>query len=125
VTGQRFAWAFSTTPVTGKDGNAVVIKSGDLHTFIGQRVHLEMNASDVIHSFWAPAMRVKQDLIPGRTTEIRFVPAAPPDTVETDFPLSFAIRCAELCGGGHGAMTSTVIVYAHEEQFLNAFYNVE
>ena len=57
--------------------------------------------SDVIHNFWVPEFRVKQDLVPGVPTQLRVTP----DTVG-----SYRIRCNELCGTGHTDMWTTVDV---------------
>jgi len=73
--GQRFAWSFEyLTNAADLNGDPIVINEGDLYTYVGQDVELEMETRDVIHSFWVPAMRVKQDLIPGRITTERFTP---------------------------------------------------
>ena len=82
VTGARYAWTH--TYETGRltpNGDPIVINSGaNLHTYIGQNVDLILQTQDVIHSYWVPAMRVKQDLLPGdprqggRPTELRFTP---------------------------------------------------
>ncbi|MCU0512870.1 MAG: hypothetical protein MUE40_09900 [Anaerolineae bacterium] len=75
VLGQRFAWTFSyTTGQQDVNGADIVINSAHFHTYVGQHVKLTMNTADVIHSFWVPAMRIKQDVMPGRTTEVRFSP---------------------------------------------------
>ena len=127
VTGARYAWTH--TYETGRlnpDGDPIVINSGDtLHTYIGQNVDLELRTQDVIHSYWVPAMRVKQDLLPGnpatggRPTEIRFTPIR----VEgVEYPTEYPIVCAELCGDGHGRMRGTVVVHEDERQFLEQFY---
>jgi cytochrome c oxidase subunit II len=113
--GQRFAWSFAyDTPVKGDDGNPITLNAKYLHTFVGQNVNLTLETRDVIHSFWIPAMRGKQDLMPGRTTDIRFTP---------DLPGEYRIVCAELCGGGHGEMFSYVIVHPDEETYLAEFYD--
>ncbi len=127
VSGARYAWTH--TYQTGRlapNGEQIVINSGDkLHTYIGQHIELELRTQDVIHSYWVPAMRVKQDLLPGnpatggRPTELRFTPVR----VEGEtYPASYPIVCAELCGDGHGRMTGQVIVYEDESQFLQQFY---
>jgi cytochrome c oxidase subunit 2 len=73
--GQRYAWSFEwDTPEVNVEGEPITVVTNEFHTYVGQNVALEMNTTDVIHSFWVPAMRVKQDLLPGRTTEIRFTP---------------------------------------------------
>ncbi len=127
VTGARYAWThtYQTGRLDG-DGEPIVINSGDtLHTYLGQNVDLALSAQDVIHSYWVPAMRVKQDLLPGnpatggRPTEIRFTPVR----VEgAEYPAAYPIVCAELCGDGHGRMRGTVVVHEDETQFLEAFF---
>ena len=127
VTGARYAWTH--TYETGRldaDGEPIVINSGDtLHTYLGQNVDLVLSTQDVIHSYWAPAMRVKQDLLPGnpaaggRPTEIRFTPVR----VEGEtYPAAYPIVCAELCGDGHGRMRGAVVVHEDEAHFLEQFY---
>jgi len=77
--GQRYAWSFTwDTGQQDVDGNDIFLTSSELHTYVGQNMSLDMTTQDVIHSFWVPVMRVKQDLLPGRTTTIRFTP------IETD-----------------------------------------
>ncbi len=127
VNGARYAWTHTyQTDRLGPDGVPIVINSGDtLHTYIGQNVDLELRTQDVIHSYWVPAMRVKQDLLPGnpatggRPTEIRFTPVR----VEGEaYPADYPIVCAELCGDGHGRMRGTVVVHEDESAFLEQFY---
>ena len=127
VTGARYAWThtYETDRLT-PDGEPIVINSGEnLHTYLGQNVDLTLQTMDVIHSYWVPAMRVKQDLLPGnpleggRPTELRFVPIR---VDGMDYPAAFPIVCAELCGDGHGRMRGSVIVYEDETQFLEQFY---
>ena len=127
VTGARYAWTH--TYETGREtpnGDPIVINSGaNLHTYIGQNVDLTLQTQDVIHSYWVPAMRVKQDLLPGdptrggRLTELRFTPVR----IEgVEYPADYPIVCAELCGEGHGRMRGAVIVYEDEAQFLEQFF---
>jgi cytochrome c oxidase subunit 2 len=77
------------------------ITSGELHVPVGQPIALQMKAIDVIHAFWVPQFRLKQDVIPGQPTLLSFTP-----TRAGQYP----IVCAELCGPYHGGMRSTVIV---------------
>ena len=55
----------------------------------------------MIHSFWVPEFRVKQDVVPGRVTEYRITPTLIGD---------YKVRCAELCGASHAYMEAPVIV---------------
>ncbi len=98
VTGMQFAWIFSYP-----EDN---VTSGELHVPVGADVELNIAATDVIHSFWVPQFRLKQDAIPGMTTELRFV-ATKPGT--------YPVVCTELCGAYHGAMRSKVIVHTKDE----------
>ncbi|WP_035492849.1 cytochrome c oxidase subunit II [Baaleninema simplex] len=98
VLGLQYAWIF-TYPDSG-------VVSGELHVPAGREVQLNIAAQDVIHAFWVPQFRLKQDAIPGRQTELRFKPE-----VAGTYPLI----CAELCGAYHGAMRSQVVVHPPEE----------
>lgn len=93
VMGLQYAWIFNYP-----EG----FVSGELHVPVNQDVMLDMNAQDVLHAFWVPQFRLKQDVIPGKNTQLRFTP-----TEVGTYP----IVCAELCGPYHGAMRSQVIVH--------------
>ncbi|MGN6375215.1 MAG: cytochrome c oxidase subunit II [Sphingomonas sp.] len=72
-----------------------------LHLPLGVPVKLVMTSQDVIHSFFVPAFRVKQDVLPGRYTELNFTP----DKVGT-----YRLECAEYCGTDHSRMTGDIVV---------------
>lgn len=147
VVGQRFAWSFTyDVPVDAlpegvsldqlpepvravyDSGNVMRITSSQLHTWVGQPVHTLLDTQDVNHSFWIPGMRIKQDLLAGRQTDVRFTP---------DEAGVYRIVCAELCGPGHGEMAGMVtdngatlqgawlIVHPDEQTFLREFFNPE
>lgn len=98
VTGLQFAWLF-TYPDTG-------ITTGELHVPAGRQVLLNITANDVLHAFWVPEFRLKQDAIPGRQNELVFTP----NRLGT-----YTVNCAELCGAYHGAMKTQVVVETPEE----------
>jgi cytochrome c oxidase subunit 2 len=98
VTGLQFAWLFNY-PLSG-------VTAGELHVPVGREVKLNISANDVIHAFWVPEFRLKQDAIPGRQTQLRFTPKVPG---------TYPVICAELCGSYHGAMKTQVIVETPEE----------
>jgi cytochrome c oxidase subunit II len=93
VTGMQYAWLFN---YAGTD-----LSTGELHLPVGREAILNINAMDVLHAFWVPEFRIKQDAVPGRTITIRISP-----TLVGSYPLI----CAELCGAYHGVMRSQVIV---------------
>jgi cytochrome c oxidase subunit II len=77
-----------------------------LHIPVGQQVRLVMTSQDVIHSFFVPAFRLKQDVLPGRDTELVFTP--------TEIG-SFHLFCAEYCGTQHSHMTGQVVVMTPQD----------
>lgn len=103
VTGLQWSWRFEypADPETG-----LVVVSDQLHIPVGEQVLLRMTSSDVIHSFWVPEFRVKQDLVPGRFTELTITP--------TEVG-SYKVRCAELCGTKHYSMENPVIIQSQED----------
>lgn len=77
-----------------------------MHLPIDRPVIVQLFARDVIHSFGVPAMRVKQDAIPGMMIAVWFTP-----TLEG----SFDIACSQLCGLGHYRMRGVITVEHHED----------
>lgn len=69
-----------------------------------RQVLLRMRSQDVIHSFWVPEFRVKQDILPGGENFVRELRITPTELGE------FKVRCAELCGSQHYAMLADVFV---------------
>jgi len=97
VTGRMWDWSFEYE--NGK-------RSDKLYVPKDKPVKLLMKSVDVIHSFFIPAFRIKEDVVPGRETFLWFKPQAlgPAD-----------IFCAEFCGQRHAYMLSQVIVMTPEE----------
>ena len=93
VTAMQFAFLFHYP-----DGDFI---SGEMHVPVDRPVSLRMEAKDVIHAFWIPEFRLKQDVIPGQPTLLDFTPTRTG---------SYSIVCAELCGPYHGGMRSSVVV---------------
>lgn len=73
---------------------------------LGHTIDVSLRAQDVIHSFFMPAMRIKQDAVPGLNPHVRFTP------VKTG---SYEVACAELCGLGHYRMNTRVNVVSERE----------
>lgn len=145
IIGQRYAWTFqyqftkndlpediafeSLNPDIQErlENGGMTINYPQLVTWVNHPVYARMTADDVNHAFWVPAMRVKQDLLPGRETDIRFTP------IEANV---YRVVCAELCGSGHGDMAGTigangellgawVVVYPDESTFRREFWEPE
>jgi cytochrome c oxidase subunit 2 len=97
VTGQQFAWSFSYPNV----GGGKPVNSTQLYLPKDRPVRFDIKAKDVIHSFFVPAFRIKQDAVPGITTHTRATP---------DKDGTYPLICAELCGLGHAVMRQNVHV---------------
>lgn len=78
----------------------------ELHIPLGQAVRLTMTSQDVIHSFYVPAFRIKQDVVPGRYTTEWFRPTKAG---------TYHLFCAEYCGTEHSGMIGSVVVMQPEE----------
>ena len=101
VTAQQFAFSFEY-PEYG-------FITDELYLPVNKQVIFRMTSRDVIHSFWVPEFRIKQDIVPGRTTEYRVTPTL----LTGDQP--FKVRCAELCGASHAYMLADLKVVTQEE----------
>ncbi|MBV6395803.1 MAG: cytochrome c oxidase subunit 2 [Anaerolineales bacterium] len=99
VHAQQFAWSFEYPDYGG-------VISDKLYLPAGTQILLQMDSKDVIHSFWVPEFRVKQDVVPGRVTELRITPTLPGE---------YKVRCAELCGTSHYSMENGVVVTSEAE----------
>lgn len=97
VTAFQWDWQFDY-------GDGIV--SDTLYLPINKQVVLKMQSRDVIHSFWVPEFRIKQDVVPGLVTEYRITPTIA-DT--------YKVRCAELCGVRHSYMEREVKVVSQAE----------
>jgi cytochrome c oxidase subunit 2 len=72
-----------------------------LHVPVGRDIKLVMASEDVIHSFFVPAFRVKQDIVPGRYMTLWFKPTRTG---------AYLLECAEYCGTDHSRMVGTIYV---------------
>jgi cytochrome c oxidase subunit 2 len=129
VTGLQFAWYFRYPGPDGKFGrtkpeledasvgNAVGVDpddpagkddivTGTLYLPVNREAEVILRAEDVIHSFFVPAMRFKQDAVPGLMIHMHFTPTKVGD---------YEIACAELCGLGHYKMHGILRVVSQEE----------
>ncbi|MCE1165988.1 MAG: cytochrome c oxidase subunit II [Bacteroidetes bacterium] len=96
VTGRMWAWSYEY------DNGA---KSDTLYVPVGKPVKLELNSVDVNHSFYVPAFRVKEDVIPGRKNYMWFEP---------NEEGKYNVECAEYCGLSHSYMLSLVVALPQE-----------
>jgi cytochrome c oxidase subunit 2 len=94
VYAQQFFWSYSYPGYGNKDSSVLRLP-------VDRSVVLRMTARDVIHSFWVPEFRQKQDVVPGIHPTLHITP----NKLGT-----YPVICTELCGVGHGLMRSRVVV---------------
>lgn len=98
VTGFQWGWRFNY-PDHG-------VSSSELYLPRNRQVLFKLTSIDVIHNFWVPEFRIKQDAVPGRTTTLRVTPT---ELGEYD------MLCAEMCGYAHAAMKAPVVVVDEQD----------
>ncbi len=98
VTAFQWAWKFDY-PDYG-------ITTNELYLPVDKQVELKMESPDVIHSFWVPEFRIKQDVVPGQVNILRLTP------IELG---AYTVRCSELCGISHSYMNAPVVVVTEED----------
>jgi cytochrome c oxidase subunit 2 len=131
VTGMQFAWYFRYPGPDGKfgatrpelqdasaGGEAAIgldtadpaskddVVTGTMYVPVNREIEVILRAEDVIHSFFIPAMRFKQDAVPGLAIRMHFTPIATGD---------YEIACSQLCGLGHYKMHGILRVVSQEE----------
>lgn len=111
VSGKQYNWFFyypGPDGALGKVTQAGRYDAGDnveatvLDVPVDKVIRLSISSQDVIHSFFLPNMRLKQDAVPGRSIEVWF---------QATRPGQYEVACAELCGFGHSTMRTTMIVH--------------
>jgi cytochrome c oxidase subunit 2 len=100
VTAFQWSWQFEY-PQYG-------ITTNTMYLPVNKQVLFKLTSRDVIHSFWVPEFRLKQDVLPGANLvkELRITPTQPGD---------YKVRCAEMCGGAHSTMERPVIVVSQTD----------
>jgi cytochrome c oxidase subunit II len=130
ITGEQFLWNFHYAGPDGQFGRTDsklitstnnigldrddpaakddIVSIGNMHAPVNKPVRVRLRSKDVIHSFFLPNFRVKQDAVPGMGIEVWFTPtkAGP-----------FEVACAELCGLGHYRMKAALTIDESQEKF--------
>jgi cytochrome c oxidase subunit 2 len=115
VTAKQFNWEILypgpngkfDTPAdeSGAKGDDLMLEN-DLHVPVNAVVHVALHSRDVIHSFFVPSFRLKQDALPGREIMAWF---------QVTKPGRYELPCAELCGFGHSGMKGWITVQTPQE----------
>jgi cytochrome c oxidase subunit 2 len=106
VTAKQFNWQVAYPGPDGRFGTEDDIRLLDeMHVPVGRPIRVNLKSQDVIHSFFVPQFRIKQDAVPGRELAAWF---------EVSRPGKYEWPCAELCGFGHSGMRGWI--YAHSAE---------
>jgi cytochrome c oxidase subunit 2 len=130
ITGEQFQWTFHYPGADGQFGRTDtklitntnyigldstdaaakddIVSLGNMHVPLGKPVRVRLRSKDVIHSFFLPNFRMKQDAVPGMGIEVWFTPTKAGN---------FEIACAELCGLGHYRMKAALTVDESQDAF--------
>jgi len=130
VTAQQFMWTFHYPGADGKfgrtdlnkvtatnqiglvdddpDGKDDIVSTNQMHIPVNKPVTIALRSKDVIHSFFLPNLRVKQDAVPGLEISITFTP---------NVAGNYEIACAELCGLQHYKMKGALTIDKSDADF--------
>ncbi len=109
ITARQFQWVMRYAGHDGKlNTSDDLFTVSDLHFVKNKQVLIYLKSSDVLHSFFLPHLRIKQDAVPGITIPVWF---------DADTAGHYELVCAELCGWGHYKMRGKVTVHETEAEF--------
>lgn len=104
VQGQQWTWIYTYPDQAAfrTRENKPLQAAEELHIPVGAKVKLELEAKDVIHSFFIPGLGGKKDAVPGRSTSL---------WIQADSPGTYKGQCSEFCGQGHADMLVTIVAH--------------
>lgn len=106
IEARQFAWVFTYPGRDGELRTADDIVTSELHVPRAEPIRFHLEAADVLHAFYVPELRLKQDAVPGRSIEGWF---------DANQDGTYEIACAEICGKGHTRMAAKLVVHSREE----------
>jgi cytochrome c oxidase subunit 2 len=107
VTAKQFNWEIVYPGPDGKFGSEDDLQiENEMHVPVNKVVRVYLRSKDVIHSFFLPNLRLKQDAVPGREIQAWF---------EATKPGKYELPCAELCGFGHSGMLGHLTVHTADD----------
>ena len=110
VTGRQFEWRIR---YPGKDGalntlDDVWAPPSEFHFYKDVPCRINLRSDDVLHSFFLPELRIKQDAVPGSTIPVWF---------DSNRAGTYDLICAELCGWGHYKMRGKIVIHETKAEF--------
>jgi len=106
LTAKQFSWVFLYPGTDGQFDTSDDKTDKEMHVPVNKVVNVFLRSDDVIHSFFVPSFRIKQDAVPGREIRVWF---------KATKPGRYEIPCAELCGPGHSGMVGWVNVHSEAD----------
>ena len=107
VTGRQFEWRLRYAGADGEIGTPDDLYTvNDLHLPVNEEIVIAIKSEDVLHSFFLPNLRIKQDIVPGMKQYVWF---------QANQIGTFDIVCAELCGWGHYKMRGRLTIESREK----------
>ena len=107
VTAKQFNWDIVYPGADHKFGTPDDVRfDNDIHVPVNKVIRVHLGSQDVIHSFYLPNLRLRQDAVPGRNILVWF---------EATKPGKYEIACSQLCGFGHSGMIGWVYVHSPED----------
>jgi cytochrome c oxidase subunit 2 len=103
VTGEQWWWRVEYWP---EGAEAPIISANEIRMPVGERVGFELDAKQVIHSFWIPGLGGKMDMFPGRETFL---------SLKAEKPGVYRGQCAEFCGASHAWMAFEAVAMPRDE----------
>lgn len=104
VTAEQWQWSFRYPRLGIPAGGTLVLP-------VDRPVRFVLRSRDVVHSFWVPAFRIKEDVVPGETRDLYLTPDR---IISTSTSPLARVQCAELCGVGHAEMRAPVRVVSQD-----------
>jgi len=107
VTAKQFNWDVVYPGAEHKFGTSGDVRlDNDIHVHVNKVIRVHLGSQDVIHSFYLPNLRLRQDAVPGRTILVWF---------EATKPGKYELACSQLCGFGHSGMIGWLYVHSPED----------
>lgn len=102
VYAQKYWWGYEYAPQQRFGIDKKIVTANEMHIPAGKPVFMTLRSKDVIHSFWAPRLNGKHDVVPGRKHTW---------SIEADKPGSYSGQCAEFCGTSHANMRLKIVAH--------------
>ena len=101
-----YDWWWKVDYPDAGDSSRTFVTANEIHIPVGEPVRVQLDSADVIHTFWAPRLAGKTEMIPGQTNE---------QWIEADAPGIYRGQCSQFCGSQHAHMAFEVVAQPRAE----------